>query len=436
MGIRPHVTVKDGHLALGGVDLVGLAEEFGTPLYVTDEDRIRQRYREFRDAFKTLYPKVQVCYACKANSSLALLHILRQEGAGADILSEGELFLVQEVGIAPEKVIFTGNNKTDRELEAALEAGVTINLDALHEMERLVGICKREDRKARVSFRVNPAVDPATHPHLSTGLRESKFGIPEEEVEGAYRRAMESGYLDIAGIHMHIGSQITTTSPYEEATSKLFDMVGMLKRELGLDLDFVDIGGGVGIRYQEDKPYITPADLAGVVVPIIKDKVSEHGLKEPVLYLEPGRYIVGDSAVMLTRVSTIKRTPHRTFIGTDAGFHVLARPTLYGSYHEVVVASRAEEAPAEKVDIAGNVCESGDILARDRMLPKIHAGDVLAFLDAGAYGFIMASQYNSRPRPAEILVHQGKYELIRERETFQDLVRHQRVPERLEKKGG
>jgi diaminopimelate decarboxylase len=431
MGFRPHITVKDGHLALGGVDLVGLADEFGTPLYVTDEDRIRQRYREFRDAFESLYPRVQVCYACKANSSLAVLHILRQEGAGVDILSEGELYLVRQVGISPEKVIFTGNNKTDSELTAALEAGVTINLDAVHELERLARICQREDRGARISFRVNPSVNPETHPHLSTGLKESKFGIPEEAVVEAYSLAAENDYFDIAGIHMHIGSQITTTSPYEEATSKLFDIVGRLKKELGLDLDFVDIGGGVGIRYEEDKPYITPADLAAAVVPIIEEKISAYALREPTLYLEPGRFIVGDSAVMLTRVSTLKKTPYKKFTGTDAGFHVLARPTLYGSYHEVVVANRAGEPPKEKVDIAGNVCESGDILARDRMLPEIHPGDVLAFLDAGAYGFIMASQYNSRPRPAEVLIHQGEYELIRERETFEDLIRHQKVPERL-----
>jgi len=416
---------------MGGVDLVALADEFGTPLYVMDEDRIRQRYREFRDAFQSLYPRVRICYACKANTSLAVLHILRQEGAGADILSEGELFLVNEAGIPPESVIFTGNNKTDRELEAALDAGVTINLDAVHEMERLEGICRARGMTARVSFRVNPAVDPGTHPHLSTGLRESKFGIPEEEVLEAYRRAAAADGLEVAGIHMHIGSQITSTSPYEEACSRLMDLVGMLKQELDVELEFVDLGGGVGIRYREDEPYITPGQLAGAVVPIIRDKLSEYGLEEPELYLEPGRFIVGDAGVMLTRVSTIKATPYKKFIGTDAGFHVLARPLIYGSYHEVVVASRADAPPEEVVDIAGNVCESGDILARDRRVPAIRPGDVLAFLDAGAYGFIMASQYNSRPRPAEVLVHAGGYDLIREREGFEDLLRHQRVPERL-----
>ncbi len=230
---------------------------------------------------------------------------------------------------------------------------------------------------------------------------------------------------------MHIGSQITKTSPYEEATAKLFDMVGSLK-ENGIELDFVDLGGGVGIRYQSDQPYITPADLAEAIVPVIKRKIEEHGLKEPAIYFEPGRYIVGDAGIMLARVSTIK-AGHKKFIGTDAGFHVLLRPILYGAHHEAVVANRADTKPEETVDIVGNVCESGDILAKDRTLPKIETGDVIAFLDAGAYGMIMASQYNSRPIPAEVLVANGEHDLIRERETFDDLLDKQRVPNRLKR---
>jgi diaminopimelate decarboxylase len=427
--MRPHIEIKDNHLIIGGVDAVELAEEFGTPLYVTDENRIRERYREFRDAFQEL--NIEIKYACKANTSLAVLNILRQEEAGADVLSEGELHIALEAGITHENIIFTGNNKTDAELEFALDAGVIINLDAVHELERLRKICEKKNKTAKISFRVNPSVSPETHPHLSTGLKESKFGIPEEDILEAYSGAKDKTCFDISGIHMHIGSQIIKTSPYEEATSKLFDIIGKLK-ENGIELEFVDLGGGVGIRYQEEAEYITPEDLADAIVPIIKNKIEEHGLKEPTIYFEPGRFIVGDASITLTKVSTIKEG-HKKFIGTDAGFHVLLRPILYGAYHEAVVANKMDLEPEEKVDIVGNVCESGDVLARDRTLPKIEAGDIIAIMDTGAYGMIMASQYNSRPRPAEVLASNGKYDLIRERETIPDLLDKQSVPDRLKK---
>jgi diaminopimelate decarboxylase len=429
--MRPHIGVNEkNHLTIGEVDAVELAEEFGTPLYVVDEMRIRERYQEFRDAFSN-YPKVEVKYAYKANTSLAVLHILRQEGAGADVLSAGEIYLALKVGLRPEQIIFTGNNKTDEELELALEKGIIINFDAIHEMERLERICAAKGKKARVSFRVNPAVSPQTHPHLATGLMESKFGIPAEEALEAYSRAKESEYLEIRGIHMHIGSQITSTKPYEEAASKLLDIAGALKQKLGLDLEFIDFGGGVGICYEKDKPYITPRELAEMLIPIVESKIEAYGLEKPTLYFEPGRYIVGDSSILLMRVSTIKQTPHKKFVGVDAGFHVLLRPNLYSAYHEAVVANKAGLAGEERVDIAGNVCESGDILARDRLLPRIEEGDIIALMDVGAYGIIMASQYNSRPRPAEVLVNRGSYELIREREGIEDLISKQRVPGRL-----
>lgn len=430
--MRPHIGVnEENHLSIGGVDAVALAEEYGTPLYVVGENRIRERYREFRDAFAALYPKVEVKYAYKANTSLAVLHILRQEGAGADVLSAGEIHLALKAGLDSEKIIFTGNNKSDEELELALEKGVTVNFDAVHEMERLERICAERGKNAGVSFRVNPAVSPRTHPHLSTGLKESKFGIPAGEALEAYTHALESEYFDVRGIHMHIGSQITSTEPYEEAASKLLDTVGELKEKLGLDLEFIDFGGGVGIRYEKDKPFITPRDLALRLIPLVESKIREYGLKQPTLYFEPGRYIVGDSSILLMRVSTIKRTPYKKFVGVDAGFHVLLRPSLYGAYHEAVAANKAGAAEEERVDIAGNVCESGDILARDRLVPRIGEGDIIALMDVGAYGIIMASQYNSRPRPAEVLVRDGSYELIRERETIEDVLRKQRVPRRL-----
>ncbi len=432
-GFRPHLSVNErGHLMLGGADLVELAEKFGTPLYVYDEQRIRQRYREFCDAFSS-YGDVLICYACKANTSLAVLHILRGEGAGADIVSEGELYLALKAGFPPEKIIFTGNNKTDRELERAVEAGVVINLDSLHELSRLEEIVEKSGAEARVSFRVNPEVSPETHPHLATGLRESKFGIHEQDVLKAYERAMRCSRLEVVGIHMHIGSQITKAEPFLEAAGRLLDIAGRLKKQLDLELEFVDLGGGVGIRYSAEQPYITPAQLAEALLPVVEDKLAEHSLSRPKLIFEPGRYIVGDAGVMLTRVYTIKETPYKKFVGCDAGFNLLVRPVMYGSYHEVVVANKASHAPVEEVTVAGNLCESGDLLAKDRMLPKIEKGDVLAFLDAGAYGFVMSSQYNSRPRCAEVLVNRGRAELIRYAEDFEDLVQKQVVPDRLKR---
>jgi diaminopimelate decarboxylase len=412
------------------VDVVSLGERYGTPLYITDEGRIREKCREFLSAFRRLYPEVEVKYAYKANSTLAVLHILRQEGLGADVVSGGELSLARHVGVPPEEILFTGNSKTDAELELAVSERVLINLDALHELDRLERICRERGAVAKVSFRINPAVSPETHPHLATGLRESKFGIPAEEALQAYRSASEREGIEIAGIHMHIGSQITTPSPYLEAAEKLMDLVGALEGE-GIGLRFVDLGGGIGIPYRRGEPAMTPSDLAEVLIPLLREKIREHRLPEPTLFFEPGRYLVGDASLLLTRVTTLKETPFRKFVGVDAGFQTLLRPILYGAYHETLLANKADRPPGERVTIVGNICESGDLLAEDRDLPPVEEGDWVALLDVGAYGISMASQYNSRPRPAEVLVSQGRGELIRERETLEDLLRHQIVPDRL-----
>ena len=426
--LRPHIKSNEKHhLTIGGVDAVELAEEFGTPLYVMDESRIRENYREFYNAFSSRYPKVEVKYACKANTSLAVLHILRQEGAGLDIFSPGELYTALKAKFSPKKIIFTGINRSDAELEYAVKAGVIINIDSISELERLKKICEKKKKSAKISFRVNPEISLKTHEHLATGLKESKFGLHEEQVLRAYRSARESKYLKISGIQMHIGSQITSTKPYEEAVNKLLDVVLKLKKS-GIDLEFIDIGGGLGIRYREGQEFATPEELASAVVPIVKEKIQD----KLTLYLEPGRYIVGDSAILLAKVTAVKQTPYKRFIGVDAGFNVLIRPVLYDAYHEVVLANKMNLQGGERWDIAGNICESGDILARDRVLPA-EEGDIVAILDAGAYCMSTASQYNSRPRCAEVLVSNGSYELIRERETFEDLLAKQKVPRRLKK---
>ncbi|RMF91718.1 MAG: diaminopimelate decarboxylase [Methanobacteriota archaeon] len=432
IGHRPHLSVNDeGHLEIGGVDAVGLAETYKTPLYVTDEERVRTRYREVCAAFSRSGYDVRVKYACKANTSLAVLRILRQEGAGADVLSEGELRAALHVGFRPEDIIFTGNNKSDEELLLALESGVVINLDSLHELERLKELCAKRRFKARVSFRINPAVSPKTHPHLATGLKESKFGIQQGEALEAYRAAAEDRHLLVEGIHMHIGSQILDPEVYEEAATRLMETVCSLKEELGIDLGFIDVGGGFGIRYSEGDRYVSIKEFADAIFAAIDRAVEKRRLKKPAIFIEPGRYIVGDSTILLVKVNTVKETPYRKFIGVDAGFNTLARPLLYNAYHEVVVANRMKERPKEVVTIAGNVCESGDILACDRSLPAVSEGDILAFLDTGAYGFIMASQYNFRPRPAVVLVRGGVDMVIRDRESFEDLIEKERIPEEL-----
>ncbi|GBE18325.1 diaminopimelate decarboxylase [archaeon BMS3Abin16] len=357
------------------------------------------------------------------------MKIFQNLGAGADVLSEGEIRVALYIGLKPEEIIFTGNNKTDEEILYAVQKGVLINLDSIHELERLKRICSGRDvRRARVSFRINPAVSPKTHPYLATGLKESKFGVGHKEALKAYTSAQEDRNLSIEGIHMHIGSQILDPGVYAEATSRLLDIVCELKEKLGIDLKFIDLGGGFGIKYQESDRYIAPSEFADAVFPVIDNAVERCGLKRPEIFIEPGRFLVADSTILLTRVNTVKETPFKKFIGVDSGFNTLARPALYNAYHEVVVANRANEEAREVVTIAGNICESGDILAHDRSLPKIVEGDIVVLLDTGAYGLVMASQYNFRPRPAAVLVSGGRWVLIRKRETFDDLISGEILP--------
>jgi diaminopimelate decarboxylase len=430
---RTHLSVNNkGNLEIGGVDTIDLAREFRTPLYVTDEDRIRSRFNELYGAFSSHGYEVKIKYAYKANTSLAILKILKDCRAGADVLSEGEIKAALHIGISPDDIIFTGNNKTDDELLLAIQKGIVINIDSLHELHRIRRICSEKDvRRAKVSFRINPAVSPKTHPYLATGLRESKFGIAQKEALKAYRLAKEDRNISIEGIHMHIGSQILDPGVYGEAALKLMNVVCDIKKKLGVDLRFIDIGGGFGIKYREDDRYISPGEFANVIFKEIDRAVEECALRRPEVFIEPGRFLVGDSTVLLTTVNTVKETPYKKFIGVDAGFNTLVRPALYKAYHEAVVANKMEKEAKEVVTIAGNVCESGDLLANNRSLPKIEEGDIIAFLDAGAYGLVMASQYNLRPRPAAVLVSNGRWILIRKRETFEDLIEKEILPSEL-----
>lgn len=423
-GPKSHLTARKGHLFLEDVDLIGLAEKFGTPLYATSEARLRANISAYHGAF----PDADKYFAVKANGNLTVLRIAAQEGMGADVFSLGELYVARLAGVPKERILYNGNSKSEADHRMALQAGVRMSVDSREELEYLSKTARDLGREAEILFRVNPDVSPKTHPKIATGLRTSKFGIPAEQVAGTYQRAVGLAGIKPLGLHCHIGSQILDVSPFVEAMKKMMDIAGAVVAA-GCEIGIIDIGGGLGIQYNPDAPAPTPADLAAGVLPVFKERCQELGIA-PKLILEPGRSIVADTTVMLTRVNVVKRA-YVNFAACDAGFNVLARPMLYDSYHHVLVANRAGSPAEETYTVVGPICETGDVLAKERRLPKLERGDVLAFLDAGAYGFSMASQYNGQPRPAEVLVFGGKAELTRRAEDPSALLAGQRIPARL-----
>ncbi len=422
--IMDHLEVKNNHLIIGGADTTELAQQYGTPLYVTNESRVIENFQAYRKAF----PDADIYYAAKANGSFAILRMLARQGAGADVFSFGELYMALLAGIPREKILFNGNSKTDFELQKAVELGVKVSVDSRDELHTLSETAEKAGKTAEIAFRVNPDVSPKTHPKISTGLSSSKFGIPSKEVVGIYREASELPGISPCGIHCHIGSQILEIAPFVEATQKMMDFVEKVTGA-GIDLEFVDMGSGLGIPYKKGEDTPKPCDLADAILPVFNERTKELGIS-PKLILEPGRYIVADTTILLTKVNTVKKAA-RNFVGVDAGFNLLIRPAMYESYHYVVVANKAAAKPEETYTIVGPICETGDILAEDRELPRIVKGDLIALLDAGAYGFSMSSQYNGKPRCAEILVKDGDSDVIRSAEDVGDLMWKQKLPARL-----
>lgn len=420
-------TNKKGNLEIGGADALELAQEYGTPLYVLDEMRIRDNYQRVQRAFSSEYSDFQIFYAAKANTNLAVMRILEQEGSGIDAVSPGEIYTALLAGFQPERILFTGNNVTTEELKFALNSGVRINLDSVSMLERLAKLPGSEGTK--ISFRVNPMVGAGHHEHCITGGELSKFGIMEQEAVEVYQKAQKLGFVPV-GIHTHIGSGILDPEPFKLAVQVLMDIAGGVHQDAGVEFEFIDFGGGLGIPYSPEEPVLDIEKFAGEIVALYNDKLSQYGIGNPTMCIEPGRYIVGDASYLLTRVNTVKQS-YRKFIGVDAGFNTLLRPTMYGSYHHILVADKPEAEATQNIDVAGNICESGDLFARDRPLPEIKEGDVLAIMNAGAYAFSMGSQYNSRPLPAEVIVHEGKSDVIRERETYADLLSKQNLPLRF-----
>jgi diaminopimelate decarboxylase len=420
-GSKKHLSSRNNHLFIDDVDCMDLTNKFGTPLYVTSEIRLRENFRSYHEAF----PDAEKYFAVKANGNLAILRILAQEGAGADVFSGGELTLAILAGIPKDKILFNGNSKRSLEHKMALEAGVRISVDSSEELDQLSEIAKQIGRKAEVLLRINPDISPKTHPKIATGLRTSKFGIASEHVANAFRRAIQLPGIEPVGLHCHIGSQILDILPFTEAMHRMMDVAQSILAEGG-EIRFLDIGGGLGIQYRPDTPAKTPADLANSILPIFNDRCQEIGIK-PKLILEPGRSIVADTTLMLTRINLIKQS-HINFVAVDAGFNVLARPMLYDAYHHIIVADKTDEPSRNMYTVVGPICESGDILAKDRDLPLVKEGDVLAFLDSGAYGFSMASQYNGQPKPAEVLVSKRTAEVIRSAEDYSALLIGQKIP--------
>lgn len=406
---------KNNVLFIGGVSTYELAQKYGTPVYVTDEDRVRDNYNRLKAAFTKVYPKTKIHYAIKCNNNMAIVKVLQEEGAYFDCSSPYEIQMAQKLGATHDTILYTGNNHSDWELKFAVDNQVKLNLDDISQLDRVV----KYGKTPLISFRVNPAIEAGYHKELHFGSKDSKFGIIEKDIINAYKKAKDYGFTRF-GIHIMAGSGVLEYEFFRNVAEKMMMLVEKIKKEVGIEFEFIDLGGGFGVPYKPTDKTLDLDRAASGVAAVLK-KYGYNGD----LYLEPGRYIVCDSTILLTRVNTVKKA-YKNFVGTDSGFHVLARPFIYGAYHPILVANRLDAGDEEVYDVVGVVCESGDIMAKDRRLPKMREGDLLAILNAGAYGFSMSSQYNSRPRVAEVMVSKGTSRIIRERESLDDLLRGQK----------
>lgn len=401
-----------------GVSLDALAKKYGTPLYVYSASQILHRLRLFGGAFESI-PHL-VCYSVKANSSLAILKLLDQNGAGFDIVSGGELERILRVNkAAAQRVVFSGVGKTAAEIDLALRSGILIfNVESAGELELLADRTGKLCKRARIALRVNPDVFAETHPYISTGLREHKFGIDIRQARAVYKTAAKHKYLDPSGVSVHIGSQIRSADPFGAAAERIAQLVRELRGD-GLPISSVDVGGGLGIEYHAEHSFNPEEKIHQYATALLKALRPIENLR---LLLEPGRFIIAQAGALLTRVLYVKKNGEKTFVVTDAAMNDLIRPALYQAHHEIVPVARRKGARKKTVDVVGPVCESGDFFARDRELPEVKPGDLVAVLDAGAYGMSLSSNYNSRPRPAEVLVENNRARLIRRRETMDDLL--------------
>ena len=414
---------KRNHLYCEDIKVQDLAQKFGTPLYLYSYKTLIRHYLKLKDAFREISPLI--CYSVKANSNLAILKVLVNEGAGLDIVSGGELFLATKVGCPAERIVYASVGKTDKEIGEAIRKKILFfNIESISELEKINRIAKEQNKIASVVVRINPDVEPKTHKFITTGKITNKFGIDFEQAEDILRKRGYFSHLNIRGLHIHIGSQITKSSPFVSAIKKMIDFIKKLKKE-GIELEYLNIGGGLGIIYEKERPQ-TAETFAKNILPLLRPM----GLK---IILEPGRFISGPAGILVVKVLYIKRTLKKRFVIVDGGMNDLIRPALYGAYHQILPLriTNYELQITERVDIVGPVCESADFFAKDRLIPKMKEGDLLAIMGAGAYGFSMSSNYNSRPKPAEVLVAKNRAFVIRKRERYSDLIRNIQIPEFL-----
>lgn len=420
-----------GRLYWDGHSVSRMAEKFGTPTYVYSADRIKENYKRLYNAFAKNYKNFRLFYAIKANSNLSVLKILRNEGAGADCSSPAEIFFAQSAGFAKDSILYTGNYNSDEEFRYAIKAGAMLNLDDISHIGRVAKIQKQ----GAACLRINPGIGKGEFEQIITGGPDAKFGIPYEIAVEAYAKLKKSGVKEF-GIHMMTGSNVLDAEYFREITSRLLDIAGEVSKKVGIKFSFINIGGGFGIPYRPGEEDLDVERVGAIVTRAFKEKCKEYSLGQPQLRIEPGRYILGDAGILIARVTSIKQASKK-FIGCDAGMNTLLRPALYGAYHHIFVDGKVEsknqegqhKMPLETVNICGQVCENADQFAKGRTMPSgIAEGDLLVFLNCGAYGFSMSSQYNSRPRAAELLTDRKEVEVIRERETISALMEGQKAP--------
>jgi len=421
-----HFIYKDNELYCESVAIADIAKAVGTPFYLYSNATLTHHFTTFDKSFGEL--SHLTCFAVKSCSNLAVLRLFSTLGGGADIVSGGELYRSLKAGIDPRRIIYSGVGKTEEELRYGLVSGILMfNVESEQELERLQQIAQEQELVAPVSFRINPDVDPKTHAYISTGLAKNKFGIPIEQAESVYLRARDMSHINILGVSCHIGSQLTEISPFTETLNKVKLFISRLETH-GIAIKYLDLGGGLGVRYQDEKPP-HPQEYARA----LKDEME--GL-DCTLILEPGRVIVGNAGILVSRVLYTKQTETKNFVIVDAAMNDLARPSLYGAHHDILPVLRkavqSTEQPMQMADVVGPICETGDFLAKDRQLPVFAQGDLMAVMSSGAYGFTMSSNYNSRPRAAEVLVKEDQFYVIRERENYETLIRDESIPDFLE----
>ena len=422
---------RDGVLYFGDINTLDLANQYGTPLYVNNEQMIRDRYKKLKNAINFEYKNNEIHFAVKANSNIAILRILKSEGASFDCTSSGEIKTCLKAGISPDKIMFTGNMFTDEDFKFAIEHDILVNLDSISQLDRLVKIIDDLGREKRIiSFRINPEFGAGHHPHTITAGKNIKFGILDNQVIEAYMKARNLGFMKF-GIHIHIGSGIINPLDYEKAIEKYFEIIVHIADKLDIEFEFIDFGGGLGIPYNPKDDPLNLEDYINIVVKKFKKNVERGNVGSPQFKVEPGRYLVAEASIILAQINTIKYNGYKWFAGLNAGFNTLIRPILYGSYHHIIKCENRNENEILTYDIVGPICESGDVLGKNRELPKLKEKDFLAILDTGAYGFMMSSNYNSRTRAAEILINKGDMHIIREAESFNDLIAHQIIPDHL-----